>query len=268
MHNVIYCCKYKMRVVYFSYYDTHKTYLSVLHKRTETRETLHGGDKMGAHRAQVWAKTNGICWYCGASMNPFTDFNEEHQDPKKQGGGDELENLVPACTRCNSRKWARTVEEYREYLAGKGELRFWGELPQKVDKHEEDARMSLDEYHQVVRSCLYLGSVGRDNLDVILLALTQMSTYWSIDCGYHSENCWEGSGYFSLARLSFALGIPKSQLFFPIMRLNELGILFSSPRRREDQIAFYLHTEPLHNAAITISESRHHERSKSIIVSQ
>lgn len=43
MHNVISCCKYKMCIVYLSYYDMHNTRLSILHKRTEHRESLHGG---------------------------------------------------------------------------------------------------------------------------------------------------------------------------------------------------------------------------------
>ena len=84
---------------------------------------------MPERRAQVWAKTNGYCWYCGKLMNPWEDFTEEHMDPRANGGGDELTNLVPACKRCNSRKHDKNVEEYRAYLAGKGKLRFWGELP-------------------------------------------------------------------------------------------------------------------------------------------
>lgn len=87
---------------------------------------------MGQYRAQVWAKTGGICWYCGKQMNPFLDFEEEHQNPRIQGGGDELDNLQPACVRCNRRKKGRTVEEYREFLAGNGELRFWGEIPHET----------------------------------------------------------------------------------------------------------------------------------------
>ena len=81
-------------------------------------------------RAQVWAKTNGQCWYCGKLMNPWNDFTVDHMDPRKNGGGDELANLGPACQRCNSRKNAKNVEEYRGYLVNKADVRFWGEQAQ------------------------------------------------------------------------------------------------------------------------------------------
>ena len=78
-------------------------------------------------RAQVWAKTHGRCWYCGKQCNPWYDFTIDHMDPRKQGGDNELPNLVPCCKACNSRKNAKTVNEFREYLQGKGQHTFWFE---------------------------------------------------------------------------------------------------------------------------------------------
>jgi 5-methylcytosine-specific restriction protein A len=78
-------------------------------------------------RAQVWAKTQGHCWYCGKLMNPWNDCTIDHMDPKKQGGNDALGNLIPACKSCNSRKSAKTVEEYRAYLLDQKRQKFWGE---------------------------------------------------------------------------------------------------------------------------------------------
>lgn len=93
-------------------------------------------------KAQVWAKTNGHCWYCGKLMNPWNDFTIDHMDPRKNGGGDELANLVPACQSCNSRKNAKNVEGYRMYLLEKQEVRFWGEhtklLPLATESADED----------------------------------------------------------------------------------------------------------------------------------
>jgi HNH endonuclease len=86
------------------------------------------------YRLQVWAKTQGHCWYCGKQMNPFDDFTIEHQVSQANGGTDDLPSLVPACSRCNSMKRAKGVEEFRAYLVKKGQWRFWGEryIPDNV----------------------------------------------------------------------------------------------------------------------------------------
>lgn len=68
-----------------------------------TRELLHS----------VYSKTQGLCWYCGLPLPPFSDWQVDHQTPKTQGGSDGLSNLVPACRTCNARKGGRTVEEFK-----------------------------------------------------------------------------------------------------------------------------------------------------------
>ena len=55
----------------------------------------------------VFERDNGACRYCGSTSDPTID----HVVPRVRGGGDEGENLVVACRRCNSRKGARTPEE-------------------------------------------------------------------------------------------------------------------------------------------------------------
>lgn len=66
----------------------------------------------------VWEKTNGKCAYCDCALNPFdrnahNGFHIDHVIPRARGGGDEIENLAPACSRCNFSKYARTPEEWR-----------------------------------------------------------------------------------------------------------------------------------------------------------
>lgn len=70
------------------------------------------------------------CVYCGVSLeytltpSPRDDcFNVkgnppqlDHDVPRSKGGRDVLENLVCACSRCNSQKGAKTGEEYRAWL--------------------------------------------------------------------------------------------------------------------------------------------------------
>jgi len=75
-------------------------------------------------QANVWAKTDGRCWYCGEQTNPFIDFAMDHVLPVRQGGTDDLSNRVPACQPCNSRKRDKTLEEFR---ASTGQDTFWFE---------------------------------------------------------------------------------------------------------------------------------------------
>lgn len=55
----------------------------------------------------VSARDKDTCRYCGSKDHPSID----HIVPLVQGGGNELENLVIACRRCNSVKGGRTPEQ-------------------------------------------------------------------------------------------------------------------------------------------------------------
>lgn len=178
---------------------------------------------MGVYRAQVWAKTHGVCWYCGTSMNPFTDFTEEHQDPKKQGGGDELENLVPACTRCNSRKWARTVEEYREYLAGKGELRFWGELQTEDEEEVIEIEPDPSVYVRMIKACFYIAKIiGQPDFGPVALNFATDVATW----GNHSDSDWYwGYGIFSMRLWQERTGCARLSILQQVFYLQQNGIV-------------------------------------------
>ncbi len=64
-------------------------------------------------RSRIFAKTKGLCAYCGTELNPFVDWQVDHMTPVLFGGEGE-ENLVAACRSCNSRKQSKNVEEFRE----------------------------------------------------------------------------------------------------------------------------------------------------------
>lgn len=59
-------------------------------------------------RNAVWKKSNGHCYYCGVKTIPFgkeeNSFCIDHVVPRVRGGTDDIENLVPCCSRCNSSK--------------------------------------------------------------------------------------------------------------------------------------------------------------------
>lgn len=72
-------------------------------------------------RNAVLKKYDGLCAYCGRTLTSGrkgdTAFQVDHLHPHYLGGGDELDNLVPACRICNRYKKTFTVEEFREQLS-------------------------------------------------------------------------------------------------------------------------------------------------------
>ena len=62
---------------------------------------------------EVFKKNNGNCWYCGCCNANTVD----HVVPKSNSGSDDIENLVPACKKCNSQKNKKTLEQFRFYCS-------------------------------------------------------------------------------------------------------------------------------------------------------
>lgn len=64
-------------------------------------------------RAHEWERIKEAygycCAYCG--LKPHKLYRE-HMYPKCRGGGEELENIFPACNSCNIRKGRRTPLEW------------------------------------------------------------------------------------------------------------------------------------------------------------
>lgn len=46
----------------------------------------------------------------------------DHRVPLARGGRHEIQNVVPACKTCNSRKHTRTEAEFRDFLRSEGEF--------------------------------------------------------------------------------------------------------------------------------------------------
>lgn len=71
-------------------------------------------------RESVWAKTSGLCVYCGTRLTTTpgksNSFHADHVLSVKKGGSDDIANLIPSCATCNSKKGAKTV---LEHLLGK-----------------------------------------------------------------------------------------------------------------------------------------------------
>lgn len=70
------------------------------------------------NRNKIYNKYNGQCAYCGNRIE-IESFEIDHKEPKRSGGTDEENNLMPTCKTCNHYKRALPLEEYRIEWIGK-----------------------------------------------------------------------------------------------------------------------------------------------------
>jgi 5-methylcytosine-specific restriction endonuclease McrA len=77
--------------------------------------------KNPALKAQVFAKTDGRCWYCGEAFGGWLRLPViDHIVDLAAGGTNHIDNLVPCCDQCNKVKGNRGPNylRYRFYLEG------------------------------------------------------------------------------------------------------------------------------------------------------
>jgi len=77
------------------------------------------------------------CYYCGDLLNS-RNLNIDHFNSRIQGGKNNVENLVPSCTYCNTVKGGRNIEEFREriYELAKKPKNLWLYLKFDFSKNE------------------------------------------------------------------------------------------------------------------------------------
>ena len=63
-------------------------------------------------RRRKWAATGYRCWYCGI-IPRSEDMTLDHVIPRSRNGDGIKKNLVPCCRKCNEKKGAKSVEEFR-----------------------------------------------------------------------------------------------------------------------------------------------------------
>ena len=66
----------------------------------------------GSHTLAEWqdkvALLGGVCFYCGKEK----PLRRDHKIPLSRGGSNYIENILPACHSCNSRKYTKTTAEF------------------------------------------------------------------------------------------------------------------------------------------------------------
>lgn len=75
-------------------------------------------------RSEVIKKNSGRCVYCSKALTTShgfpNSFHADHVLPVALGGTDDIANLVPACSSCNSKKNAKTVQQFSEAMRAAG----------------------------------------------------------------------------------------------------------------------------------------------------
>ncbi len=103
-------------------------------------------------RSETWAKTHGRCWYCGQEIGTTErPMSIDHIVSEFGGGGHELENLVPACKPCNSRKGDRTLDQFRRTFAARMFYRCSSYCVRVVDGQRIEPLMVTDEQVEMTK---------------------------------------------------------------------------------------------------------------------
>ena len=95
------------------YHREHPEVVRAKWQNYRARKLSAEGSFTSAEWLALVALYQGCCAYCG-EMGPL---EADHRNPLARGGSNRIENILPACRRCNARKHLLTEEEFRARLA-------------------------------------------------------------------------------------------------------------------------------------------------------
>ena len=102
-----------------AYYADHPEAMRAKDHRYRARHREAEGHFTAAEWIGLVTQFGGVCGYCGAEG----PLQADHRVPLCRGGTNFIENIIPACARCNQRKGKATEMEFRERLAREQILR-------------------------------------------------------------------------------------------------------------------------------------------------
>ncbi len=125
-------------------------------------------------RGRVLVKAVGKCAYCGKRLEG-TDWHIDHVIPKAHGGSDSIDNLLPACRRCNTLKKDRTPEEFVQFIRDSCWVQLY-DYKERMEKYLaavafKDEDLSEGKYYKLLQA-----------LDDALDALDTMQLQFWIEC--------------------------------------------------------------------------------------
>jgi 5-methylcytosine-specific restriction endonuclease McrA len=129
---------------YFAaYIRAHRELRQAIGARRRSRELAAEGNYTSQEWIELLQRYGRRCAYCGAEGR----LEPDHRVPLARGGTNFIENILPACHRCNARKRLLTENEFRARLVAqdgaRGVLPTNSEEPSEVDpppSQPEDGR--------------------------------------------------------------------------------------------------------------------------------
>lgn len=91
------------------YRKAHPEIAKVIDANRRARKLASGGRFTATEWRALVALHQSRCAYCGV----VAPLQADHRTPLCRGGGNSIDDILPACARCNQRKGTRTEEEFR-----------------------------------------------------------------------------------------------------------------------------------------------------------
>jgi 5-methylcytosine-specific restriction endonuclease McrA len=95
------------------YHRSHPEVRKSIDNKRRLQRLASGTNFTPAEWLALVASHAGCCAYCG-EQGPM---EADHRTPLSRGGSNAIENMLPACRRCNAKKHQMTEEEFRARLA-------------------------------------------------------------------------------------------------------------------------------------------------------
>lgn len=81
-----------------------------------------GADGKLVYKYELEELYGPYCWYCGCKLNEKVGsprkFTIDHIIPRKLGGTDTIENMVPCCSKCNYEKGTMSYSSFVNKIGG------------------------------------------------------------------------------------------------------------------------------------------------------
>lgn len=101
-------------------------------------------------RYQVYQLHQGVCFYCGKSIDQ-SSFVVDHVTPVIEGGTDDLDNLVASCKFCNASKCALDIDSWKMKLSESVAVQI-GKAIDRLNLMHEIYGIDDDEFRLMMRS--------------------------------------------------------------------------------------------------------------------
>lgn len=90
----------------------------VVHRLRRARKSAAPGTYTTAQWLELVGLYGGCCGYCGIAGT----LEPDHRIPLARGGSNWIENIIPCCRSCNTRKRTATEDEFRARLLREGRV--------------------------------------------------------------------------------------------------------------------------------------------------